>query len=163
MSTIAPALSLRSIGWLLAAAVPVIVVSALGSLFTFQGLVSWYPTLNKPSFTPPNGLFPLAWTFLYTLMALSLWRVLRSDAPGKKRPLMIFALQLTLNLAWSFVFFGLRSPWCGVVVIAALLAAIVLTMRAFHPFDSAAAYALLPYLGWVSFAAVLNVSIAVLN
>jgi translocator protein len=163
MSTIAPALSLRALGWLLVAAVPVVLVSTLGSLFTFQGLVSWYPTLKKPFFTPPNGLFPIAWTFLYTLMALSLWRVLRAEASGKRPALVIFGVQLALNLAWSWVFFGLRSPWGGVAVVIALIAAIALTMRAFRPFDTAAAYALLPYLAWVSFAAVLNISIAILN
>jgi benzodiazapine receptor len=163
MSTIAPALSLRSLGLLLVAAVPVILVSVFGSLFTFQGLVSWYPTLRKPFFTPPNGVFPIAWTFLYTLMVLSLWRVLRSDIPGKGRALATFGVQLALNLAWSFVFFGLRSPWGGVGVITALIIAILLTIRAFRPFDTAAAYALVPYLAWVSFAALLNVSIAVLN
>jgi translocator protein len=163
MSSIAPALSLRSLGLLAVAAVPVILVSALGSLFTFQGLTHWYPALVKPSFTPPNAVFPLVWTFLYALMTLSFWRVLRSGAEGKRQALLTFGVQLALNLAWSWVFFGLRAPWGGVAVILALIGAIVLTMRAFRPLDRAAAYALTPYLVWVCFAAALNLSIALNN
>jgi translocator protein len=163
VSQLAPALSPRSLLLLVAAAVPVIAVSTLGSVFTFQGLANWYPTLKKPFFTPPNAVFPIVWTFLYTLMALSLWRVLRAQGEGKTRALVLFGLQLALNLAWSWVFFTLRSPIGAIVVIAPLIVMIALTIRAFRPLDAAAAHALIPYLAWVSFASLLNAGIAILN
>lgn len=163
MSTIAPAFTLRSLLLLVAAAVPVILVSGLGSVFTFQGLATWYPALKKPFFTPPNSVFPIVWTFLYALMALASWRILRASGAGKTKALALYGAQLVLNLAWSYVFFGLRSPWGGVAVIVPLIALIYLTARAFRPLDVAASNAMLPYLAWVSFASLLNTTIAVTN
>lgn len=163
MSPIAPALSLRSLGLLVAAAVPVVLVSTLGSIATMRGLGSWYPALAKPFFTPPNVVFPVVWSFLYALMVVSSWRILRSSGESKGYALGVYAIHLGLNLAWSYVFFGLRSPWGGVAVILPLLASIFLTIRAFRPLDRAAANVLWLYFAWVCFATALNVSIAVLN
>lgn len=168
MSSMPSPFSLRSLGWLLVAAVPVVLVSALGSLFTFQGLVSWYPALKKPFFTPPNQVFPVVWTFLYAVMALACWRILRAPAqeetkPLKRKALMLYGAQLVLNLGWSYAFFALRSPWAGVAVIVPLIGLIALTIRAFRPLDRAAANVLYLYLSWVSFAGLLNLSIALLN
>lgn len=163
MSTIAPALTLRSLALLVAAAVPVVLVSTLGSFFTYKGLGGWYPALNKPFFTPPNIVFPVVWSFLYALMAIASWRILRASGDNKGLALGLFALQLGLNLAWSYVFFAQRSLWGGVAIILPLLATIFLTIRAFRPLDAAASYALWLYFAWVSFATLLNVSIAVLN
>jgi len=163
VSTIAPAFTARSLLLLVAATIPVVAVSTLGSVFTFQGLASWYPTLKKPFFTPPNAVFPIVWTFLYALMALSSWRILRATGEGKTKALAIYGLQLIVNLAWSFAFFALRSPWAGVAVIVPLIGLIYLTIRAFRPLDVAASNALLPYLAWVGFASLLNTTIAVIN
>lgn len=168
MSTIAPALTLRSLLLFVVAAVPVIAVSMLGSLFTFQGLASWYPALKKPFFTPPNAVFPIVWTFLYALMVLASWRILRAEGDEgtkalKRKALGLHGAQLILNLAWSYVFFGMRFPWGGIAVIVPLIVLIYLTFRAFRPLDVAASNAMLPYLAWVSFASLLNAGVAILN
>lgn len=168
MNQIASPFTARSLLLLLVAAIPVILVSGLGSLFTFQGLANWYPALKKPFFTPPNQVFPIVWTFLYAVMALASWRILRVPASGENRPLKsralaLYSAQLVLNLAWSYVFFALRSPWGGIAVIVPLIALVYLTIRAFRPLDRAASNVLYLYLAWISFASLLNLGVALMN
>jgi tryptophan-rich sensory protein len=160
-----PALSARSLGYLLVALLPSMVASVLGSLMTAPALGGWYQTLNKPFFTPPNVVFPLVWTFLYALMALAFWRILRArpEAGPRGRAIAIYLIHIVFNIGWSYAFFALRSPLFGLVVIAALFLSIVMTIRAFQEIDRPAAFALYPYLAWVGFAALLNGAIAVLN
>ena len=136
----------------------------LGSVATTPNL-DWYATLQKPGFTPPNITFPIVWTTLFTLMAVALWRVvMREDGRiSGNRALVPFAVQLALNVAWSFAFFGSNSPPAGMVVIAALIAAIVWTIIAFRRKDHVAAWLLAPYLLWVAYAALLNAAIWRLN
>lgn len=129
-----------------------------GSLLTAPGLRGWYEQLVKPSWTPPDEVFGPVWTVLYAAMGVSAWRVWRAPAPAG-RALAVFAVQLALNVAWSGVFFGLRQPGAAVGVIAALWAAIALTIREFRRIDGPAAWLLVPYLAWVSFAAALNLVI----
>lgn len=158
-----PALSGR--GLLLLPLAPVVVASSLGSYLTAGALVSWYPALKKPFFTPPNLAFPIAWTFLFALMALAFWRILRArpEQGPKRAALGLFALQLVFNVGWSWAFFGQRSPLFGLVAVGLLFVAIALTIRAFRPIDRPAAWALYPYLAWVGFAATLNAAIVYLN
>ncbi len=163
MSRIAPAFTPRSALLLLVAAAPVVVVAMLGAFFTARGLVSWYPALNKPFPLVPDTVFPLVWTFLYALMMLASWRILRARDEGKTKALALYALQLGLGLLWSYVFFARQAPWGGVMVILPLFVAILLTFRAFRTIDVAAANALLPNLAWVGFATWLNLGIALLN
>ncbi len=160
-----PAMSPRSLLLLVVAMLPSMLASILGSWLTAQGLVGWYPTLNKPFFTPPNILFPLVWTFLYALMALSFWRILRAkpESGPKTTAIAWFLIQMALNIGWSWAFFANRSPYFGLVVIGVLFMAIVMTIRAFREIDRPAGYALLPYLAWTGFAALLNAGIAILN
>ena len=160
-----PALSLRALLLLVVAMLPSMLASILGSLLTAPALIAWYPTLVKPFFTPPNIAFPLAWTFLYALMALSFWRILRArpEAGAKTTAVILFLVQMVLNVGWSWAFFAKRSPYLGLVAIGLLFVAIVLTIRAFRKIDRPAAYALIPYLAWVAFAALLNAAIAVQN
>ena len=136
----------------------------LGSVLTTPNL-SWYETLDKPWFTPPNWAFPVAWTLLFAMMAISLfmaWRVLGLRL-RLHRALLAFAVQLALNIAWSWGFFASRDPGLGVVVILALLVAIAWTIREFSMLSRGAALLLVPYLVWVGYAALLNTSIWWLN
>jgi benzodiazapine receptor len=135
----------------------------LGSIATTPNL-DWYATLAKPDFNPPDWAFPVAWTLLFALMAISLWRIVRVQGGWiANRTLIPFAIQLTLNIAWSFAFFGHQSPAAGFAVIALLIPAIVWTILAFREKDRLAAWLLAPYLIWVAYAAVLNAAIWRLN
>lgn len=128
--------------------------SALGSFFP-PG--EWYTALNKPSWNPPGWVFGPVWTVLYALMAMAAWIVwMRGGFRIQRRPLALFLVQLALNAAWSPVFFGLQRPDLAFVVIVFLWAAIVATILAFRRVHLLAAYLLIPYLAWVSFATLLN-------
>ena len=137
----------------------------IGSAFTTKNIPTWYAALEKPAFTPPNWLFAPAWITLYLLMAIAAFLIWRKGLgeEGVKSALVIFLVQLVLNALWSVVFFGLQSPLYGMVVIIALWVAILLTILRFFKLSTAAGALLLPYILWVSFAAVLYVSIWVLN
>lgn len=135
--------------------------AALGGIATASSVSSWYAGLAKPHWTPPDWLFGPVWTLLYTMMAVSAYLVWCRAGWG--RPLQVYLLQLALNAAWSFAFFGLRSPLAGVVVIAGLAAAIAGTIRLFAPVSRAAAWLLVPYLAWVLFAGCLNAAIWLRN
>lgn len=139
-------------------------VGALGGWVTADSVKTWYTTINKPSFTPPNWVFGPVWTALYVLMGVAAWRVWCKARPNQLRvPLALFAVQLALNLAWSVVFFGAHRIGGAVVVIVGLEAAILATMVAFRRIDGPAALLLAPYALWVAFAAVLNIAVWQLN
>ena len=149
----------------LVAVLPVVAVAVSASLITQPNIPTWYAGLEKPAFTPPNWAFPVAWTLLYALMAYALWRILslRENRPGRSAAIVAFFVQLVLNGMWSFAFFGGRSPMAGLIVIAALIAAILATIRAFWRLDRPAALLLVPYLAWVAYATLLNGTIWRLN
>lgn len=130
----------------------------IGSLFTVAAIPTWYAALIKPSFSPPNWIFAPVWTTLYILMAVAMYLVWQ-----KKGTLKLFLIHLVVNAGWSVVFFGLRSIPGGMVVIIILWGLIVAVIRQFYRIDRRAAYLLLPYLVWVSFASILNFSLLVLN
>lgn len=137
----------------------------VGSLFTTPAIPTWYQTLNKPPFTPPDWIFGPVWITLYLLMGISLFLVWRKKGqdPRVKRSMILFFAQLMLNAFWSIAFFGLRSPLFGLVIIILLWIAILLTIQKFFKISRSGAILLLPYLLWVSFAVLLNVSLWVLN
>lgn len=137
----------------------------IGSIFTSTEIPTWYATLEKPFFTPPNWLFAPAWITLYLLMGISAFFIWRKGLVNRqvRVALLVFLLQLILNALWSVVFFGLHSPLYGVIVIVALWIAILFAIIRFFQISTLAGALLLPYIGWVSFAAVLNISILVLN
>jgi benzodiazapine receptor len=137
----------------------------IGSIFTTPAIPTWYAALEKPAFTPPSWLFAPAWIILYVLMAIAAFLIWRKGLgeEGVKSALIIFLVQLVLNALWSIVFFGLQSPLYGMVVILALWIAILLTIIKFFKLSTAAGALLLPYILWVSFASILNISIWVLN
>jgi len=130
----------------------------LGSFFTVSSIPNWYVTLNKPFFSPPNWVFGPVWTILYILMGYSLYLVWK-----KKKVPSVFWLQLILNASWSIIFFGMKNPGLALIDIALLWVAIVLTIKSFYKISKSAAYLLIPYLLWVSFASILNISIWLLN
>ncbi len=136
----------------------------LGSLFTTPAIPTWYATLKKPFFTPPNWIFSPVWISLFILMGISLffvWR--RTDHPRFKIAFIFFFVQLILNILWSLAFFGLRLPLLGLVDIILLWMAILLTIQHFSKVSKFAGALLLPYLIWVSFATLLNFSLWILN
>lgn len=135
----------------------------IGSAFTAPAIPGWYASLVKPPFNPPNFVFAPVWTTLYLLMGFAAFLVWASEREDSVPALYRFALQLVLNAAWSMVFFGLRSPIGGLVVIALLWYSILMTIIWFARVSRPAAWLLGPYILWVSFAAVLNLSILVLN
>ena len=130
----------------------------LGSLFTVSSIPTWYQTLDKPFFSPPNWVFGPVWTILYILMGISLYLVWI-----KKKVPSVFWIQLILNATWSIVFFGLRNPSVAFVNIIALWIAIFLTIKSFSKINRLSSYLLYPYIAWVSFASILNFSIWMMN
>lgn len=144
-------------------------VGFLGSFATVTGPGSWYESLIKPPITPPNIVFPIAWTALYILMGISLYLIwsqpqkYRKDPEKKKTALLLFGLQLIANLAWSYLFFGLQSPIAGLMGIFVLLGLVSITIIKFYQLHEKAAYLLMPYLLWLCFATILNLWILILN
>ncbi len=139
-------------------------VAGLGGAVTGLSVGDWYQDLAKPPFNPPDWVFAPVWTTLYVLMALAAWRVWRHrQSPGRRPALLLFATQLSLNLLWSCLFFGLTAVGAALVEIVALWAAIVATANRFRRVDAAAGWLMVPYVVWVSFAVVLNGTIWWLN
>jgi len=139
-------------------------VSALAQLAAGGTPGEWYRGLRKPAFQPPNWLFGPVWTVLYVCMALAAWLVWSAGGFRRARgALVLFAVQLVLNGAWTPLFFGLHRPGIAFVELVALWVAIVLTTWRFFRIRAPAGVLMLPYLAWVSFAGVLNFAIWRLN
>lgn len=120
----------------------------------------WYDNLDKPSFNPPDGVFPAVWSALYTLMAISAYRAAtRGDGRGRALSLGLWGTQLALNAAWSPLFFGAKKPGWALVDLAALLGAIAAYTTVVRRVDAKASLMMAPYLAWVAFAGVLNAEI----
>jgi len=135
----------------------------IGSVFTISAIPNWYAGLVKPSLNPPSWIFGPVWVTLYALMGVALWLIWKSDSPQKIKAIWLFVIQLVLNAIWSPVFFGLHSIGDALAIIILLWAAIVLTIFVFAKVSKTAAYLLIPYILWVSFAGYLNYSIWALN
>ena len=134
--------------------------AAAGGAATYPRIEGWYAALTKPSWTPPGWLFGPVWTVLYLGMAVAAWLVWRQKGLSAARgALTLFGVQLGLNVAWSWLFFGLRNPGLGFVDILSLWVAIAATLVAFWWRSVLAGLLFAPYLAWVTFAAVLNYSI----
>ncbi|MCR9226217.1 MAG: tryptophan-rich sensory protein [Flavobacteriaceae bacterium] len=140
-------------------------IGFLASIATQSSVNDWYLTLNKPSFTPPNYLFAPVWTALYIMMGVAAGIVWSKGYHHiwVKTALYHFVFQLLLNALWSIVFFGLKNPVGGMIVILALLTMIILTIKWFKVISKTAAILMVPYLLWVGFAAALNYKIWELN
>lgn len=136
----------------------------VGTMATTPNIPTWYATIEKPFFNPPNWIFGPVWTILYVLIGISLYLLWTHETnKSKTHVYLIFIGQIWLNALWSLVFFGLHQVWFAFGIIVLLLTGIIALMRAYWPFSRVAAYLLIPYLLWVLFASALNLSIALLN
>jgi translocator protein len=136
--------------------------AGIGSVATTPNIATWYAGLAKPSWNPPNWLFGPVWTFLYISLAVAAWLVWRNGGL-RQWPLALFAVQLILNALWSWIFFGFHLRGTAFIEVVILFATILLTTVAFWPRSMASGILMLPYLGWVGFASVLNFTIWRLN
>ena len=138
--------------------------SGVGALFTTPNIEGWYQTLESPAGTPPNWIFGPVWSLLYLLMAISAWWIWKEKGFREaQRPLTIFAVQLTLNVLWSILFFGFQSPGVALLEIILLWIMILTTIVTFSRIAKVAGLLLIPYLLWVSFATYLNYGFWSLN
>lgn len=152
-----PRSSISNIGGLVGFLVVCLAVSAIGGVITATSVTTWYPTLDKPPFNPPDWVFAPVWTTLYILMAIAGWRVWRYPSSAARRDaLLIFAVQLGLNVTWSFLFFGLQQIGMALFEIVVLLAAIIVNMILFWRIERLAGALFIPYILWVAFATLLN-------
>jgi translocator protein len=142
-----------------------LLVGAISSFFTRSGVDGWYAIANKPWFNPPNWIFAPVWTTLYILMGIALFLVWKAGADKtiKQTAIMLFAVQLTLNFFWSIIFFKLQQPGWAFAEIILMWIIILLTILWFGKISATAAWLLVPYICWVSFASVLNYCIWHLN
>jgi len=141
------------------------IAGIVGSLFTSPSIPTWYATIEKPKFTPPNWVFAPVWTTLFVLMGISAYLIWNQGLENKivKTALWVFGIQLVLNMLWSLLFFGLHSPLYAFFEIIILWLAILFTILNFFKISRTAGWLLVPYIIWVSFAAILNFYIARLN
>ena len=138
--------------------------AGVGWLFTSASVDTWYAGLRKPSINPPDWVFGPVWIALYIAMALAAWLVWRQHhRAAVGGAILLYAIQLVLNVGWTAAFFGMRSTLAGLVVIGALWIAILATIIAFSHISASAFLLMIPYLLWVSFAALLNYRIWQLN
>jgi translocator protein len=163
-------LSRQDVGWLLGFLGATFGAAGVGAALTNTSVDTWYRRLRKPRLNPPDWVFGPVWTLLYLMMAIAAWLVRRRAAERPEQrardgtaALAAWAVQLALNVAWSGVFFGARRPDGGLVVIAALWAAIAATTALFARITRPAAALLVPYLIWVTFASYLNTRLWQLN
>lgn len=155
---------IRKVGSLIIFLALCLIVSSLGGWITQTSVNDWYQNLAKPPLSPPDWVFAPTWITLYVIMAVSAWRIwLRSAGSIRQLAILVFAIKLALNLAWSFIFFGAKSPGFAAIEIVALWMAIFATLLTFWRIDRAAGWLMCPYLLWVSFAIYLNVSIFFMN
>lgn len=141
-----------------------LIVQIVGSFWTKETVSTWYPTLVKPSWTPPDWIFGPVWSALYLMIAIAGWLIYRAEYSHKRTvALMLFGGQLALNFIWSFLFFSLRSPALGLIDIIFLWLFITLTIIKAWPVRRLASFLLIPYFVWVTYATSLNAGIWLLN
>ena len=141
-------------------------IGFLSGQVTKDAIITWYPTIAKPIFNPPNWIFAPVWSMLFTFMGIAsglVWARIDYDKQIVKKALIYFAIQLLLNALWSFLFFGLQNPILALVEIILLWLMIYETYNQFSKIDKIAGFLFIPYLAWVGFALILNASICWLN
>lgn len=140
-------------------------VGATGAFFTASSVKTWYTTLNKPSFNPPNTIFAPVWTTLYIIMGISAYLIWQKRHTIKHFPrtIAIYAIQLILNLMWSFIFFYAHQIGVALFEIIVLLIVVITNALTFYKIDKLAGLLFIPYILWVSFATVLTYNIFILN
>ena len=136
------------------------IAGIVGSVFTISAIPTWYATLQKPSFSPPNWIFGPVWILLYILMGISIYLIWQKE---KKETFWFFWIHLAFNALWSIIFFGLKEPGLAFINIIIILFMIIILMIKFYKINKWASYLLIPYFLWVSFASLLNFFIFYLN
>ncbi|MFI0490819.1 TspO/MBR family protein [Flavobacterium sp.] len=157
---------MNKISKILVVVVTCLVVGYFSGMVTRSAIITWYPTLVKPSFNPPNWIFAPVWSMLYIMMGVAaglVWNRIDFEKEVVKKALVFFAIQLALNALWSYLFFGLKNPMLAGVEVILLWLMIFETYSKFVKINKIAGYLFIPYLFWVSFASVLNISIWWLN
>lgn len=143
-----------------------LLVGFLSSMVTLESITTWYPTIKKPVFNPPNWIFAPVWTSIYIMIGVAggmIWNKLESNEKAVKKAFGFFVIQLGLNALWSYLFFGLHNPLLALIEIILLWLMIFETYNQFKRIDKIAGYLFIPYIAWVSFATILNASIWWLN
>jgi tryptophan-rich sensory protein len=143
-----------------------LLVGYFSGMVTRDSITTWYPTLVKPSFNPPNWVFAPVWTILYIMMGVAggmVWNRLEQDPENVKKAFTFFIIQLALNAAWSVIFFYFHNPFLALIEVILFWLLIFETHIQFKKIDKTAGLLFIPYLAWVSFAIVLNASIWWLN
>ena len=142
-----------------------LIVGFTSGFFTAGNVTGWYQTIQKPSWNPPSWIFGPVWTTLYIMMGIALFLVWRSDAADsvKKTAIVLFGVQLVFNFFWSLIFFEMHQPGWAFAEIVVMWVFILLTIFSFGKVSSLAAWLLVPYISWVSFASILNYTIWKLN
>jgi tryptophan-rich sensory protein len=143
-----------------------LVVGYVSGMVTRTSITTWYPTLVKPSFNPPNWIFAPVWTSLYVMMGVAagfIWNQITTQKAAVTKALQFFTIQLVLNALWSYLFFGLHNLMLATIEVVLLWLMIFETYSQFAKINKTASYLMLPYLAWVSFASVLTASIWWLN
>ena len=139
-------------------------IGSLGGIFTIAEIPNWYAGLNKPSFNPPNWLFGPVWTSLYTMMGVAFYLIWKqAETATRKKAILLFIIQFVLNFFWSIIFFSLHSIGAALIEIIVMWIFILLTIIQFSKLSKPAAWLLVPYIAWVSFASLLTASIWKLN
>jgi benzodiazapine receptor len=154
----------KTLKLIIAIAIP-LTVGFTSGFFTITGVGSWYQTIQRPSWNPPNWIFGPVWTTLYIMMGVALFLIWKADAEikTKNQAILLFAVQLILNFFWSIIFFNLQQPGWAFAEIVMLWIFILLTIFAFAKINKLAAWLLVPYVSWVSFASILNYTIWRMN
>ena len=152
---------------IIALIISILLAQGTGILSSFLSMTasSTYENFNKPSFSPPGWVFPIVWTILFFLMAVAAYRVWMKGKSGEDvtKALLLYAIQLFLNFLWSIIFFRFRLYAIAFLELLILLVFILLTTFEFYDIDKPAAYLMIPYIAWVSFAGILNYTIWMLN
>lgn len=138
-------------------------VGYVSSLFQEDALIMWYPMLTKPAITPPDWVFPIAWSFIYLCMGVSIALVWPTSEKTFRPIAKLFALQLLFNFIWSFLFFSMHSPTAAFIDIIALDVAVIIYIIKVYGTSKAAAWLFIPYLAWLMFATYLNAFIMIAN
>jgi len=155
---------MRKVGKLITSILLPLIIGFLASFFTQSSVNTWYKTIDKPVFNPPDWVFAPVWTLLYILIGIAFYLVWEKNfGLNKKKVLTIYFLQLFLNFLWSLLFFGLKSPILSLIEIIILWILIFMNIKVFYKVTKPAGYLLIPYLIWVSFALILNFSIVIIN
>jgi translocator protein len=146
--------------------ISILIPLALGGIAgyaTSQNILTWYVTLNKPFFTPPNYLFGPVWTSLFIMMGIACYLIWQSTHESKNKALTIYAIQLALNFSWSFVFFQFHQLGLAFIIIVCMWLSIFTTIVFFRKINNIAAWLLIPYILWVSYASALNFAVWQMN